>query len=109
MFQSDSVTFPCSSAASRRKSFRSSFADSRSILATSEVGTTSPRPFEIKCLERSRNSRRPSEIRMDRVCCWGHPQGRYSEAFPLRSGKLLYFCTASVEERALGQRRSTFG
>src|SRR5215831_16685709 len=59
------------SATSRRKSSRSSLADSSKILATSDVDTDSPRPLERICLERSRNSRSVSEIRIDSVCCCG--------------------------------------
>src|SRR5579864_3566139 len=71
MVQRDWVGDCWSSATSSRKSSRSSLADSSRILATSEVETDSPRPFEMTCLDRSKNSRRVSEIRIDRVCCCG--------------------------------------
>src|ERR1039458_717208 len=60
------------SATSNRKSSRSSLADSSSILATSEVDTDSPLPpLDRTFLDRSRNSRRVSEMRIERVCCCG--------------------------------------
>src|SRR5580698_4242284 len=71
MVQRDWVGDCWSSATSSRKSSRSSLADSSRILATSEVETDSPRPFEMTCLDLSRNSRSVSEIRIDRVCCCG--------------------------------------
>src|SRR5213596_3545161 len=70
MEQRDSVGDLLSSAASSRKSRRSSLADSSKILATSEVDTDSPRPLAIISLARSRNSRSESEMRIDSVCCW---------------------------------------
>src|SRR6058998_3349941 len=70
MEQRDSVGDLLSSAASSRKSRRSSLADSSKILATSEVDTDSPRPLAIISLARSRNSRSVSEMRIDSVCCW---------------------------------------
>ena len=60
-----------SSATSNRKSSRSSLADSSRILATSDVETESFRPAEITFFERSRNSLRESEMRIDSVCCCG--------------------------------------
>src|SRR5580692_13084544 len=71
MVQRDWVGDCWSSATSSRKSSQSSLADSSRILATSEVETDSPRPFEMTCLDLSRNSRSASEIRIDRVCCCG--------------------------------------
>src|ERR1700722_19830676 len=95
MAHSDSVGDCCRSAASRRKSSSSSLPDSRRILATSEVETASPRPLERTSLDRSKNSRSVSEIRIERVCSCGFRSIRskcYHQTFPY-STVILCKCT----------------
>jgi len=69
MCRSEDVGDCRTSAASNRKSRRSCLADSRRSLVTSDIETTSPRPSVMNSLASSRNSRRESETRIDRVCC----------------------------------------
>src|SRR5208282_6256221 len=100
MAQRESVGSCCNSATSSRKSRRSSLADSSRILATSDRDTDSPRLLEITCWERSRKLRSASEIRMERVCCWGFSLvlvefiARYRLSFRLR------YCRALQEENS---------
>src|SRR5487761_502654 len=70
IISSVSVGWASKDVVSRRSSIWFSIALSNSDLATSDIDMVSPRASENCLRARSKKSRTPSEMRIDKVCCW---------------------------------------